>query len=116
MIQEDLPFDAITRVDKASLLSVPVEYQSTYKSLDIKSDIVASTDGTVVSLLPSLQNAVDATINNNTLTILTSKKQVKDVFKNEFIDINDIKPLLINTALKVYKFNPEITSDTYINV
>lgn len=116
MIQEDLPFDTIIRVDRASLLNIPVEYQSTYKSLDIKSDIVASSDGTVVSLLPSLQNAIDATINNDTLTILTSKKQVKDVFNNEFTSIDDTKPLLLNTALKVYRFNPEVTSDTYINV
>ena len=111
-----IPFEQIRKVSRASILDVPIDYSCISSDTTPASDIVPCSDGSIVRALPVLRNAQDATINNDSATILTSRKNTSYSFNESNLDIKDNKPLLKNTVLKIYKLNPAVTTTTYTSV
>lgn len=86
-----------------------------YKGIELIGYPFKLATGTNVTLMPCMENVQDVTINNDSLTILTSEKQVTDIFIEKKVEIDNVKKLLKNTALKIYTYIPEVTSSSMYN-
>lgn len=86
----------------------PVLLESNYNTIQINQQLVEFNNGVKFNISPLFAEIKDVTINNNSFLMLSKHLPVKTIFKEKTLPSNKLS--LKNTALKVLKTIPEVTT------
>lgn len=87
--------------------------QSNYHTYDIQHQQIKFANGVVFNVPRVFLNAKDVAINNESIVILAKDHKVENIFAEKQKEKN-IKDIIYNTSLSVYKYIPEKSSSSLI--